>query len=252
MTNHKPLLTLFGPDKETPVLAANCLARWALMLTQYEYTVEYRKSSQYSNADSLSPNPLGADSLFDVEESNADVDTVCTVKIIGQQLSPTDPGIVKKETSKDPVLSTVMRYTQEGWLVNLDHTTTKSDETSNTEGSSGYNVRSFKKLADSLSVTSGCLFYGSRLVVPGRLQAQVLDILHLGHFGRQRMKQLARTAVYWPGIDAAIVRISQTCTSCTAHQNAPSKAATHPWILPEKPWSRVHVDYAITSWDTIG
>ena len=42
VTDHKPRLALFGPTKETPVLAANRLARWALMLNQYEYTVEYR------------------------------------------------------------------------------------------------------------------------------------------------------------------------------------------------------------------
>ena len=245
VTDHKPLLALFGPTKETPALAANRLARWALMLNQYEYTVEYRKASHHGNADSLSRNPIGADTLFDMEESSADVDTVCTVKMIGQQLSPTDPGVVRKETSKDTVLSTVIRYTQEGWPLDLEHTATNSDETTNTEGNFTYNVRSFKKLTDSLSVASGCLFHGSRLVIPTSLQAQVLDILHLGHFGRQRMKQLARTAVYWPGIDAAIVRISQNCASCAEHQNKPSKAPIHPWILPEKPWSRVHVDHAI-------
>ena len=158
---------------------------------------------------------------------------------------PTDPCVVRKETSKDPVLSTVIRYTQEGWPLDLDHTATNSDETTNTEGNFTYNIRSFKKLTDSLSLASGCLFHGSRLVIPTSLQDQVLDILHRGHFGRQRMKQLARTAVYWPGIDAAIVRISQTCASCAEHQNKPSKAPIHPWILPEKPWSRVHVDQAI-------
>ena len=230
VTEHKPLLSLFGPTKESPALAANRLARWALMLNQYEYTVEYRKSSHHGNADSLSRNPIGADTLFDMEESSPDVDTVCTVKMIGRQLSPTDPGVVRKETSKDPVLSTVIRCTQEGWPLDLDHTATNSDETTNTEGNFTYNVRSFKKLTDSLSVASGCLFHGSRLVIPTSLQAQVLDILHLGHFGRQRMKQLAPTAVYWPGIDAAIVRISQTCASCAEHQNKPSKAPIHPWI----------------------
>jgi transposase InsO family protein len=61
----------------------------------------------------------------------------------------------------------------------------------------------------------------------------------------QRMKQLARTAVYWPGIDSDIVKACQQCTSCAEHQNKPDKPPIHPWMLPEKPWSRVHIDHAI-------
>ena len=41
VTDHKPLLALFGPAKGTPMLAANRLARWALMLSQYDYVIEY-------------------------------------------------------------------------------------------------------------------------------------------------------------------------------------------------------------------
>ena len=61
----------------------------------------------------------------------------------------------------------------------------------------------------------------------------------------QRMKQLARTAVYWPNIDADIVDLCRKCTTCGEHQSEPSKAPVHPWMVPEKPWSRVHVDHAI-------
>ena len=77
------------------------------------------------------------------------------------------------------------------------------------------------------------------------LQSKVLDLLHLGHFGMERMKQLARTAVYWPGIDAAIEMSSRRCDSCGEHQNMPSKPPVHPWMLPEKLWSRLHLDHAI-------
>ena len=44
VTDHKPLVTLFAPDKGTPAMAANRLARWALLVHQYDYTVEYRRS----------------------------------------------------------------------------------------------------------------------------------------------------------------------------------------------------------------
>ena len=91
VNDHRPLLALFGPSKEIPTLAANRLARWALMLNQYDYNVEYRKSSQHGNADALSQNPVGEDSNFDREESGADIDTVCTVRMISRQINPVDP-----------------------------------------------------------------------------------------------------------------------------------------------------------------
>ena len=40
--------------------------------------------------------------------------TVCTMQVIGQQLNPTDPGLLAKESSKDPVIATVMCYIKEG------------------------------------------------------------------------------------------------------------------------------------------
>nr|KAG5701147.1 hypothetical protein BaRGS_002623 [Batillaria attramentaria] len=140
--------------------------------------------------------------------------------------------------AEDPVIATVMRYVREGWP--LKHAEINED------------VRKFQKLSDSLSICHGCLIYGTRVVIPQSLQPKILDLLHIGHFGMERMKQLARTAVYWPGIDAAIEMTSRRCDSCGEHQNKPSKPPVHPWMLPEKPWSRVHLDHAInfmgTNW----
>ena len=39
VTDRKSLTLLFGPNKAAPTLAANLLARWALMLSQYHYTI---------------------------------------------------------------------------------------------------------------------------------------------------------------------------------------------------------------------
>ena len=108
-----------------------------------------------------------------------------------------------------------------------------------------YSINDFKKIAASLSTSCGCLLYGARLVISHSLQQQVLKLLHLGHFGIQRTKQLARTAVYWPRIDYDIVETCHKCYSCAQHQNDPPKQPNHPWMLPERPWSRVHIDHAI-------
>ena len=115
MTDHKPLIALFGPQRAIPVLAVNRLARWALMLNQYQYSIEYRKTSVHGNADALSCLPAEADTSFDGEEDEADVDVVCAIRITGQQLNPTDPGVLARESANDPVISSVIRCTREGW-----------------------------------------------------------------------------------------------------------------------------------------
>ena len=61
----------------------------------------------------------------------------------------------------------------------------------------------------------------------------------------QRMKQLARSTVYWPRIDFDIEDLCRKCTSCGQFQNKPDKPSIHPWMMPEKPWSRLHLDHAI-------
>ena len=129
-----------------------------------------------------------------------------------------------------------MLYVREGWP-SKSHTDDASTD--------GYSVNDFRKMNSSLSVVHGCLLHGTRIVIPASLKSQVLQLLHIGHFGMQRMKQLARTAVYWPGIDNDIMDVSHQCSTCAEHQNAPTKHANHPWILPEKPWSRVHIDHVI-------
>jgi len=78
ITDPKPLLALFGPSKPTPSLAANRLARWAFFLSQFDQ-LEYRKSSDHTNADVLNRLPAGEDSDFDRQESANDVDIVCQI-----------------------------------------------------------------------------------------------------------------------------------------------------------------------------
>ena len=157
------------------------------------------------------------DDEFDKEEEEDDTHVVNAINTVSLQSKATDPELLAKESAKDPVISTVMRYVQDGWIDEKD-----------TSANEHYSIDDFKKIATSLSTSCGCLLYGARLVIPHSLQQQVLKLLHLGHFGIQRMKQLARTAVYWPRIDYDIVDTCHKCYSCAQHQNDPPKQLNHP------------------------
>ena len=169
-----------------------------------------------------------ADTSFDGEEMEDDVDSVCLVRTISRQINPDNPLLVVRETAKDPILAQVMRFVKEGWPHAF------SEE-----------LKDFKKLENSLSTENGCVFYGLRVIIPSILRNHILKLLHLGHFGMQRMKQLARSTVYWPRIDFDIEDLCRKCTSCGQFQNKPDKPSIHPWMMPEKPWSRLHLDHAI-------
>lgn len=97
---------------------------------------------------------------------------------------------------------------------------------------------------------------GSAVSLPGNLDVwitggstfqaspRVLDSLHEGHVGTVKMKSLARSYVWWPGIDKQIEDITKTCPGCQGIQNAPPQAPLHPWEWPSTPWQRVHIDFA--------
>ncbi len=225
ITDHKPLLSIFSPDKGIPQMAASRLQRWAIILASYNYEIRYRASEEHGDADGLSRLPVGRDPEF--ENTQSLHQTVCQVEqnVIDQM--PIASQEVCKATEADPVLQRVLEKTKRGWQVREKGV-----------------LQPYYTRRNELTVNQGILLWGSRVVVPRILQARMIEQLHLSHPGMERMKQLARVLCYWPGIDGDIERKVQTCDSCAKASNAPAKQPLEPWPVPEKPWQRLHLDFA--------
>ena len=58
LSDHKPLQHLFGESKPIPMLASARIKRWALILSAYDYRVQYKPGAKHANADALSRLPL--------------------------------------------------------------------------------------------------------------------------------------------------------------------------------------------------
>ena len=58
------------------------------------------------------------------------------------------------------------------------------------------------------------------------------------------MKSLARGYIWWPGMDRDLETMVKHCQVCQLHRHNPPLAQVHPCHWPNRPWSRVHVDYA--------
>ena len=75
------------------------------------------------------------------------------------------------------------------------------------------------------------------------LRPKVLQMLHEGHVGIVKTKSFARRYAYWPGIDQDIEQNVRTSSVCQSTRSSPGTAPLHSWEFPDRPWSRVHVDY---------
>lgn len=95
-----------------------------------------------------------------------------------------------------------------------------------------------------LSVQADCVLWGNQIIVPPVGQSKVLHVLHDGHPGISRMKKLAKSFIWWPGLDDDIQNRVQACMQCQINQKLPTPQPLHPWQWPDHPWSRVHIDYA--------
>ena len=102
----------------------------------------------------------------------------------------------------------------------------------------------YKRRFDELVAEEGILMWGYRVIIPTKLRPTILQELHEAHPGITRMKALARSYFWWPGIDNDIEAIVGSCESCQQHQNMPESAPMHMWEPASKPWSRLHLDHA--------
>ena len=82
------------------------------------------------------------------------------------------------------------------------------------------------------------------MVIPLTQRRPILEELHQGHPGMVRMKALARSFVWWPGIDGDIEEYVKECNPCQRSRPNPPATYLHPWERPANPWERIHVDYA--------
>ena len=221
-TDHKPLEGLLNEKKGIPALAAPRIQRWALTLSAYEYKISYKAGQTNGNADGLSRLPLP------VMPESVPVPGETILLMEHLEGTPVHSGHIKEWTKRDPVLSQVHNLILEGWPAKNSSEELHPYFTKRTE----------------LSVEDGCVLWGARVVVPPQGRSKILTELHEAHPGESRMKALARSYVWWPGLDQDIVKKVKSCDKCQSNQSAPAEAPLHPWEWPGLPWSRIHIDFA--------
>ena len=189
VTNHKPLLGLFSEHKGLPDRSAARILRWALLLSAYDYKLEFRPGVEHANADGLSRLPLELKEE-DISQSG------CSVHMMELVSSPVTENEVRTETRREPILSAVLYNILNRWK---DSSRDLKDE-----------MKPFFRLRkDEFTTEGGCVLWGSRVFIPKVLRKRVLMELHGVHVGVTRMKMLARSFVWWPNLE--IWRLRRWC-----------------------------------------
>ena len=221
ITDHRPLIGLFNEQRPIPPQASGRLQRWALTLAGYAYIIRHRSGDAHGNCDALSRLPLHTPHSA---KTPAPAEYVQLIENLND--SPVTSTHIRTWTQRDPVLSRVHRYLLTGWPES-DITTTQ-----------------YHKVRDELSIHDGCVMRGARIIVPKPGRATMLKLLHSSHSGVVKMKALARSYIWWPGIDLQMEQLSQQCAQCEENARQPTRAPLRPWLFPQEPWKRVHLDYA--------
>lgn len=55
---------------------------------------------------------------------------------------------------------------------------------------------------------------------------------------------IARSYIWWPGVDSEIEQVAKSCVASQAAKNAPAVAPLHRWHSSDRPWDRTHIDFA--------
>ena len=137
--------------------------------------------------------------------------------------------IIRGATERDPIHSTLYRLTLNGW-----------PETIRTVP---HIACHFWGTQDLLTIKDGVLMKGNRVCIPPKLQDRTLCDLHDGHLGVEKMTHLARSTVYWQGIDADIADYVRCCTTCVKYKALQTVQPMLPCNIPDGPWQEIAANY---------
>lgn len=213
ITDHKALQYLLHPESSLGKATSAMIQRWALHLAAYQYEIVHRAGKEIPHADFLSRN------AYQEEAHDPDDTTVLLTNPL-----PITRNHLLEETrlAYGPVAAALRR----GWSLSARKTFPEL----------------YSRRADLHIQADGAIIFNDRNVIPPSCRLPLLQHLHAGHLGRDKMVSLSRMLCWWPTINADINSFIRDCSHCSIH-----KPRTHPtwtpWPVTYRPMQRIHADY---------
>ena len=136
---------------------------------------------------------------------------------------------LKDETKKDNQLQQMTYMIKTGWPTNKRDTPKECVP--------------FWNFRDELCVSDNIIFKGEKVVIPRKMQSQLLRYIYSSHLSIEKCKQGARDVLFWPGMTSQIEDVREdvvlNCQVCSTYQWSNTKEFMLPHEIPEHPWSQV-------------
>ena len=236
VTDHKPLVKLFGDKELKDILNPRLLAMKEKTLI-YNFNIKYLPGKKnpadfLSRYPALKANPDTAD-----EDLAAVIETATIAAVVGTLYSECialEEEEIQRIATGDPVYQMLIAK-----VMSNDWRSSKSQAATC--------LRPFYNVRDRLSVSNNLVLYSyeqgpTRIVIPEALRAKIAANLHAGHQGLDSMQRRARHTAYWPGMEGDLSYHRASCALCNA--SAPSQPA-EPMIMtppPEYPFQKTTID----------
>ena len=92
-----------------------------------------------------------------------------------------------------------------------------------------------------LSIKSGLITCGNRIIVPREMRLEILKYLHEGYQGKERCLLNARNTVFWPKMTYDVQQLIENCVICQEYgKSQPLISTTQE--LPPFPWHTLATD----------
>ena len=183
-TDHNPLRWLMNMTE-----SSSKLARWALMLQEYDFEIIHRRGSENANADCLSR-------MRDFSPPTPKTNAALTIP------NDRDQQTVINAQNRDKFCQKVKAKMRDPTAASLP---------------SGISVQKFQ-------IHNGILYWktrsgrGFRLVIPTSMQTDILyqnhDVPVAGHLGFSKTVEKIKMKNYWPGLENDVKLWCRKCTTC--------------------------------------
>ena len=195
-TDHKLLVPLFSTKnlEELPIR----VQRFRLRMMRFYFTISHVPGKQLAIADMLSRSPI---ELPDTDDYKLELETQAFVNNVIETLPASEQQLqrIKDSQQRDWVCKQVIQFCQMEWpnkaLLPQD-------------------IQPYYSVAAEISIENGLLMRGCRIIIPSKLQPEMLNKIHEGHLGITKCRARARQSIWWPGLSKQLGEKVKNCSEC--------------------------------------
>ena len=226
-TDQKPLVSIY---KKHMVDISPRVQRLIVRSFPYQpLKVVYKKGKDIPVADALSHvTPMDPEDNIQLPLIAVNMITTCILMNVESQDSFSNKlDQLRKSTAQDNQLTRLRGYINTGFPCDKKNLLTDLHE--------------FWPHRETLSVKSGLIICGNRILVPREMRPEMLQYIHEGHQGKERCLLWARNTVFWPKMMYDVQELIERCIICQEHgRSQPIIGTTQE--LPPFPWHTLATD----------